>query len=171
MDLFDKRWNVRILALLHELNGARFAVMKHELEINADSLTRSLQFLSYKGWVERNPGYGHPLRPEYVLTSRGQAMAQECGKLVNVVERLNVADTVYRKWSVPLLVTINGGIARFNGLRNALAISPRALTHGLQRLCASELVLQQSEYSLTPSGSQIAVLGTRLLEKRGRTAV
>ena len=163
MDLFQKRWNVRILALLHESKGARFVVMKHGLNVNADSLTRSLQFLMKGGWVQRNPGYGHPLRPEYILTPRGHAVAPRCSKLVRAVDRLDVAETVYRKWSVPLLVTIEAGTVRFNGLRETLDINPRALTQGLQRLCASELILQRLEYSLTPSGNRIATLGRRLL--------
>lgn len=163
MDLFQKRWNVRILALLHERNGARFVVMKHGLNTNADSLTRSLQYLMNEGWVQRNPGYGHPLRPEYVLTPRGHAVGPQCSKLVRTVHRLDVAEAVYCKWSVPLLVTIKAGTARFGGLRKALEINPRALTQGLQRLCASELILQRTEYALTSSGNRIATLGRGLL--------
>ncbi len=162
MDLFQKRWNLRILALLHESNGARFVVMKHGLNVNADSLARCLQFLTEGGWVRRNPGYGHPLRPEYVLTPRGRTVASQCNRLVRTVEHLHVGETVYRKWSVPLLVTIKAGTVRFNGLRQALDINPRALTQGLQRLHASELIRQRPEYCLTPPGDRIATLATRL---------
>ena len=154
---------MRILSLLHESNGARFVVMKNGLGVNADSLARSLQFLMKEGCVQRNPGYGHPLRPEYILTPHGRILAPQCSKLVKAVERLDVAETVYRKWSVPLLVTIKSGTVRFNGLRETLAINPRALTQGLQRLSASELVLQRLEYNLTPSGNRIAILGRGLL--------
>ena len=163
MDLFQKQWNVRILALLLENDGARFAVMKRGLNVNADSLTRCLQFLMKRGWVQRNPGYGHPLRPEYILTLQGHAVAPQCSKLVKTVDRLDIGQTVYRKWSVPLLVTIKTGIVRFSGLRETLDISPRALTQGLQRLCASELALQRLEYRLTPAGNRIATLGRDLL--------
>ena len=163
VEIFQKRWNLRILALLYESNGARFVVMKRALNVNADSLTRSLQFLIQGGWVQRNPGYGHPLRPEYILTTRGCDAAPQCRKLVRTVDGLDVADTVYCKWSIPLLVTIKSGAVRFNRLREALEISPRALTQGLQRLCASDLVLQRVEYSLTHSGSRIATLAEGLL--------
>ena len=162
MDLFQKRWNLRILALLHENNGARFVVMKHGLNVNADSLTRCLQFLTEGGWVRRNPGYGHPLRPEYILTPQGRAVASQCSRLVRTVERLDVAETVYHKWSVPLLVTIKTGIVHFSGLRQTLDVNPRALTQGLRRLCASELIRQRVEYRLTPSGNRIATLARRL---------
>lgn len=154
---------MRILALLHQSKGARFAVMKHALGVNADSLTRNLQFLLQQGWVQRNPGYGHPLRPEYILTPQGLAVAPQCSKLAKTVERLDVADTIYRKWSVPLLVTIKAGSMRFNGLRETLEINPRALTQGLQRLRASELILQRLDYRLSPSGNRIATLARVLL--------
>ncbi len=154
---------MRILALLHECNGARFAVMKRGLNTNADSLSRSLQFLMNAGWVQRNPGYGHPLRPEYVLTPQGRTVAPQCSRLVQMVDRLDVAEAVYRKWSVPLLVTIKAGTVRFSGLREALAINPRALTQSLQRLSTSELIVQRLEYGLTPSGKRIATLGQSLL--------
>ena len=165
MDLFQKRWNVRILALLYEHKGARFVVLKHGLNVNADSLTRSLQHLMKDGWVQRNPGYGHPLRPEYILTPQGHAVAPQCSRLVSAVDRLDVAKAVYCKWSVPLLVTIKAGTVRFNGLRETLAINPRALTQGLQRLSASELILQRLEYDLTPSGDRIATLVRDLFQE------
>lgn len=163
MDLFSKRWNVRILAVLHESKGARFAVMRQALTVNADSLTRCLKFLIKGGWVRRNPGYGHPLRPEYILTSQGQSVAPHCSSLVAAVDRLEMADTVYQKWSVPLLVAIQAGNGRFNVLRETLGISPRALTQSLQRLCASGLVRKKSEYRLTPTGDRVATLGRRLV--------
>ena len=164
MDLFNKRWSVRILALLHSNNGARFVVMKQGLEVNADSLTRNLQHLMDAELVERNPGYGHPLRPEYILTARGRALAPRCEKLVQAVARLGVADTVYRKWSVPLLVHIRSGNGRFSRLRDDLGVNPRALTQSLHRLRASDLVMQKVDYRLTASGNRIAVLGDSLVE-------
>ncbi len=162
MDLFNKRWNVRILALLHQNNGARFVVLKNGLSVNADSLTRNLNFLIQGGWVQRNPGYGHPLRPEYILTPLGKTVAPDCAKLVQAVVQLNAADTVYRKWSVPLLVAVQDGVARFNGFREVLDVTPRALTLALHQLNTSKLIQQQTVYSLTSSGSRIATLGRTL---------
>ncbi len=164
LDLFSKRWSVRILALLHSNKGARFVVMKQSLSVNADSLTRNLHYLIELGWVARNPGYGHPLRPEYILTPRGEVLAPKCGKLVQAVDRLDVADTVYRKWSIPLLVSIRSGTGRFSMLRDDLGVNPRALTQSLQRLCASDLVRQRADYRLTASGNRIAMLGDPLVD-------
>ena len=148
--------------MLHQNNGARFVVIKRDLDVNADSLTRNLQFLIDGGWVQRNPGYGHPLRPEYLLTDKGQSIAAQCSKLVAAGHRLKVTETIFHKWSIPLLVTVKTGTYRFNELRQTLEITPRALTQALQRLCASDLLAQQLEYRLTPSGIRIATVAHRL---------
>lgn len=140
--------------------------MKQGLDVNADSLTRNLQVLMTTGLVARNPGYGHPLRPEYILTPRGAAIAPQCGRLVNAVDRLGVADTVYRKWSVPLLVRIKAGTGRFSRLRQDLGVNPRALTQSLHRLRESDLVQQRADYRLTVSGKRIATLGDPLVQLR-----
>lgn len=137
--------------------------MKQGLRVNSDSLTRNLQALMAAGWVARNPGYGHPLRPEYILTSTGKVLAPHCSKLVSAVSRLGVADTVYRKWSVPLLVRIKAGAGRFSTLREDLGVNPRALTQSLHRLRDSDLVLQRTDYRLTASGKRIAKLGDPLV--------
>ena len=156
MELFDKRWSVRILAFLHENRGARFVVMKHALDVNADSLTRTLQHLMADGWIQRNPGFGHPLRPEYILTRQGQGIAAGCSRFAASVESLGVAETIYHKWSVPVLVNIGAGVVRFGSLLNTLGVTPRALTQGLERLSEANLVWQPQYYALTNAGREIA---------------
>ena len=138
-------------------------VLKNRLQTNADSLSRGLQFLSDTGFVRRNPGYGHPLRPEYVLTPLGQSVAPGCSTLAAAVDRLQLAETVYCKWSLPLLVTIRGGVVRFGNLREVLGINPRALTQGLRRLDGARLLVQRTDYRLTTAGRRIAVLGGNLI--------
>ena len=162
MNIFAKRWYVRVLAHLYDHNGARFVVMKHALGINADSLTRTLKALIDEGWVERNPGYGHPLRPEYILSDSGRVLAERCSRFDTVVDTLQVASTVYHKWSVPTLIVIDHGVSRFNALREQLAITPRALTQSLERLCLVALVEQRDGYRTTVPGRRIAQLAERL---------
>ena len=156
MDIFARRWHVRVLAHLHDHNGARFVVMKHALGISADSLTRALKELMDLGWVQRNPGYGHPLRPEYILTDGGRVLAAHCSRFQALIGEMRIAGTIYRKWSVPSLVAIEGGADRFNELRAHLQITPRALAQSLSRLCEVGLVRQQDGYSTTERGSIVA---------------
>ena len=163
VELFARRWHVRVLALLYELNGARFVVLKGALGISADSLTRALDSLLRAGWVQRNPGYGHPLRPEYVLTESGRALAAHCSRFQATVEGLEVGPVIYRKWSAPSLIAIERGVERFSDLRDALRVTPRALTQSLVRLRDADLVTSGERYANTRAGSRIARAAMALL--------
>ena len=66
--LLHHRWAVPILAVLHREKGAKFVTLGSRLGVSRDSLRRSLDRLTQQRLVRRNPGYGHPMRPEYVLT-------------------------------------------------------------------------------------------------------
>lgn len=130
--------------------------------MNADSLSRSLEELMAAGWVQRNPGYGHPLRPEYILTKEGQDLARYCSLFDALVAELGVTSVIYRKWSVPTLLGINEGATRFNELRDSLVITPRALSQSLDSLCAVDLVRQDAGYGTTDNGSAIAKRAAQL---------
>ena len=85
--LFHNRWSVPILAELHRHRGSRFVTLSRTLELSRESLRRTLGALIDGGLVGRNPGYGHPLRPEYVLTSAGERIAGACRPLVEQLRR------------------------------------------------------------------------------------
>ena len=154
--LFSGRWHVRVLALLHRQRGARFVVMKQALGVSADSLSRCLKELMALGLVQRNPGYGHPLRPEYLLTETGQRVAVQCAEFEESVQRLDAAAVIYRKWSVPTLVAVDRGVTRFNDLKSIVGITPRALTQALSRLGNAQLICTAGGYSATTRGSRLA---------------
>ena len=72
--LIGSRWFVPLLALASREEGVRSAAL-----VGPPRASRapcwpecSMQLLG-KGWLMRNPGHGHPLRPEYVLTEAGPA--------------------------------------------------------------------------------------------------
>ena len=154
--LFSGRWYVRVLAMLYQQRGARFVVMKQALAVSADSLSRCLKDLIAFGQVQRNPGYGHPLRPEYILTPTGEAVAAHCSKFDEYAESLGVREVVYRKWSVPILLVLIQDVDRFNDIKLALGITPRALTQTLARLVAAGLVTSVAGYAATISGREVA---------------
>lgn len=155
---FSGRWFVRVLGLLHEQRGARFVVMKNGLGVPADSLSRCLKQLMAAGWVQRNPGYGHPLRPEYILTPAGAPIAVRCWEFDETVRALDLTGTVFRKWTVPALIAISRGAVRFNDLKSALDVTPRALTQALGRLTCAKLVLADGGYRTTCAGRRVAGL-------------
>ena len=86
--LSRNRWAVALLADVAAHNGARFVELLHRLDLSRDSLSRTLDAAKAAGWIVPNPGRGHPLRPEYLLTQDGARMALAVEQLGDaVIER------------------------------------------------------------------------------------
>ena len=157
--LFHHRWSAPVLAELLRQKGSRFAALSGTLGVGSDSLRRALDSLLALGLVARNPGYGHPLRSEYVLTAEGEPIAERCAKLLAASGN----DVLLRKWSLPVLAAL-GEPARFSELRVSVpGVTPRALALALKDLQAAELVERRIEdaypprtlYSPTPQGRRL----------------
>ncbi|QKK06789.1 MAG: hypothetical protein HND58_00510 [Planctomycetota bacterium] len=43
------------------------------LGVGREALRQTVEFATAHGWVVRNAGHGHPLRPDFVLTESGRA--------------------------------------------------------------------------------------------------
>jgi DNA-binding HxlR family transcriptional regulator len=151
--LFHHRWAVPILGELERAGGgSRFVQLANRLGLSRESLRQTLAALIATGLVMRNPGYGHPLRPEYVLTQRGRRLAPNCVRLVDALEREGLVDVGLKKWSVPVLVAL-GAERRFGELRDELRASPRALTLALKELADAGLVERRVHADFPPSTS------------------
>src|SRR6185436_15077951 len=119
--LFHHRWSAPVLAELLRQKGSRFAALAGILGVGSDSLRRALDSLLTLGLVARNPGYGHPLRPEYVLTDDGRVVAERCAELLAT----NEGEVLLKKWSLPVLAALMQP-ARFSELRAAVpGVTPR----------------------------------------------
>ena len=148
ISLFHHRWAAPILAELRRQKGSRFAALAGLLGVGRDSLRRTLTALIELGLVARNPGYGHPLRPEYVLTRRGDDVAARCARLLDALG--DARDVALRKWSLPVLLALRNA-SRFSDLREELpGISPRALALALKDLQAAKLVERRVDETAYP---------------------
>jgi DNA-binding HxlR family transcriptional regulator len=135
------RWLVPILAQMAEGGGARFVVLANRLKAPRDSLTRALAEAQASGWIMRIPGHGHPLRPEYILTSAGRDAAVLAVILRDWLKTRDLAHADLTRWGLPILRLLSDGPSRFNALGRALApATPRALTIALDALVAQGLV-------------------------------
>ncbi|MGH3032551.1 MAG: winged helix-turn-helix transcriptional regulator [Gaiellaceae bacterium] len=142
--LFHHRWAAPVLAELNRSRGSRFVTLSNRLGLSRESLRRTLTALVDAGLVTKNPGYGHPLRPEYVLTERGRAVAPACARLLAALERLGANEVGLKKWSMPALLALAPGECRFSELRKRLPeVTPRALSLALKDLDAVGLVERQ----------------------------
>jgi DNA-binding HxlR family transcriptional regulator len=162
--LFHLRWAAPILAELERTSGSRFVTLSHRLGLSRESLRRTLAALLERGLVARNPGYGHPLRPEYVLTAEGARLAPACGDLLVALRGSGLEDVALKKWSMPLLYALGDGARRFSELRTLLpGITARALALALKDLEAWGLVERRVTDDYPPATVYESTLRARTL--------
>jgi len=177
--LFHHRWSVPVLAELHRTSGSRFVALVHCLGVSPDSLRHTLRALIGHGWVMRNPGYGHPLRPEYILTPAGAGLAPVCAQMAKLLHTMGIEEVGLKKWSMPVMISIQAGHGRFSDLKTSMTgISARALTMTLKDLQAAGLVSRTilsgypptARYTLTQQGRKLGQLleGISVSRRRGR---
>jgi DNA-binding HxlR family transcriptional regulator len=156
--LLHHRWALPVLALLQQSAGAKYVTLQVRLGVGRDSLRRTLDALMTDELVMRNPGYGHPLRPEYILTPAGTRLAPACVKTMALLARSAAEEVGLRKWSLPVVLAIGNGHTRFSDLRAVIpTATARALTLTLKLLVAERLVERavldehppRTEYRLT----------------------
>ena len=156
--LVRHRWCIPILAITEHLGGARFAAYRGHLGISRDALSSTLGYLIEQRLLDRNAGYGHPLRPEYVATGAGRAVGPACAVLFERLQRLDVERVALRKWSLPVVGAVGGEIGNFAGLHERLSpITPRALSACLTGLRQVELLRRETDdlYRLTETAREI----------------
>ncbi len=163
--LFHHRWTAPILAELHVSGGCKFVTLVNRLEISRDALGNTLRALAKAGWVGRNPGYGHPLRPEYILTRSGSRLGPSCVRVMQTLQRLGIERIGLRKWSLPIVYALTLGETRFSQLRAVWPdLTPRALTMTLKELQGAGVVQRfvadgyppGTYYTLTARGKRLA---------------
>jgi DNA-binding HxlR family transcriptional regulator len=168
--LIDRRWALPVIRELHETGGCKFVTLVHALGLSRETLRHTLESLIEGGLVRRNPGYGHPMRPEYLLTARGRKLAPAAGRLLAELERRGKVELGLKKWSLPVLVALEKE-SRFGELKSSLApVTPRALTLALKALVRAGLVERRihdafppaTSYRLTGPGRSLEQLAARL---------
>lgn len=163
--LVHNRWSLAVVAELHRSGGAKFVTLAHRLGVGRESLKRTLATLAALDVVAKNPGYGHPLRPEYVLTPRGRRIAPACAELLAALAERGLEDVGLRKWSLPVLVALDGG-RRFSELRAALpGATSRALALALKDLGAAGLVRRELVDEFPPTALYRATSEARALRR------
>lgn len=161
--LFHHRWTVPIVAELHRRQGERFAYLARRFDISRESLSQTLGYMIRLGIVRRNPGYGHPLRPEYLLTERGARLGPFCVRLDDLLNQSDHPKVGLRKWTMPLLHALStrkegGRFSEF--LASFPSLTPRALSTSLKLMEESGLMSREvtpgfppsTRYSLTATG-------------------
>ncbi len=149
---FHHRWTAPILAELHRTNGAKFITLVARLGIPRETLVRTLASLIRSGWVRRNPGHGHPMRPEYLPTRKGRRLGWACERLLFQLRRRDLEGVALKKWSMPVLHALAGGPRRFSELKRKLGpVSTRALALAIRDLVGAGLVRRSVSAAYPPT--------------------
>lgn len=158
--LSASRWMIPVLAEMAGQQGSRFSVLERALGASKSMLSATLASLERDGWVRKNAGHGHPLRPEYLLTAEGHSVAAWCVRIIDQRRALGIEHDALGRWSLPLIKEIGPDRARFTELQRRLApISPRALSLELSSLCDVRLLNRCAPgplYGLTDRGLELA---------------
>jgi len=159
------RWLVPLMAHVLDAGGSRFAAMLAQMGLSRSALAASLAQLQAAGWLARNPGHGHPLRPEYVLTPAGMPIAGFCMKVMAQRARLGLEPGQLPRWSLPVVARLGRAPSRRSALRASLPpVTPRALSLTLKQMLSTDLVERALEdefppiaiYGLTGRGKRLA---------------
>lgn len=165
VSLTEQRWALAVLSALADRRGAKFVTLERTLGAPKESLARALAGLLEAGLVERPAGYGHPLRPEYVLTEAGAHAAQLAGAVQAALVGLELRPGRLGRWALPALAAMHAAPIRFNALARTLApVTPRALSASLSGLVEHDLAARriaqegplQALYAVGPRGHDLA---------------
>ncbi len=160
-----RRWTIPLLAELYRSKGSRVVTLVNRLGVSRQALRQTLDAGCAHRLIQPNPGYGHPLRPEYILTNAGATIAPACDAIDRLVKRRGLEETAYLKWSLPVLLALTAGPQRFSQLSRRLDTSTdRALTLALKDLTGIGLIDRfvldtfppATEYRLTDRAHRLA---------------
>lgn len=162
--LFHHRWTVPILAQLHKDHGARFVPLAYRLGASEGALRLALDDLIADGLVTPNPGYGHPLRPEYILTAEATDLAPLCQRVDDLLDKLHLREIALKKWSMPVLWAVGDGPTRFSAVTRTLStITDRAAAIALKDLASLELIDRRIHDGFPPSALYLPTrIGNRI---------
>ncbi|WP_377194584.1 winged helix-turn-helix transcriptional regulator [Ruegeria meonggei] len=132
--LTSRAWSLNILAALHEGVPGRQAPLLAATCAGRTSFSASLDHLIKMGLLEKNPGHGHPLRPEFRLTPSGTLAAETASRITKAVPKDTQFALLRRSWTVPVLA-LTQTPRRFSEIRSGLVpITDRALSKSLHQL-------------------------------------
>ncbi|MEM9426778.1 MAG: winged helix-turn-helix transcriptional regulator [Pseudomonadota bacterium] len=145
--LTSRTWSLSILAHLHRGVPARQAPLMAATRAGRTAFAASLKHLVELALLERNPGHGHPLRPEYRLTEVGKDAARVAAQIVDAVPDEGQFAVLRRSWTVPVLA-ITQTPQRFSRIKARLApITDRALSQSLRELETRDWLRREIETS------------------------
>ena len=100
VNLTSRAWALTILARMQEGVPGRQAPLLVATGAGRSAFALSMDHLIEIGLVERNPGHGHPLRPEFRLTEAGARAAPLAKGIEGAAGRAHHR-LLRKSWTVP----------------------------------------------------------------------
>lgn len=155
----SRAWAIPILSSLHAGVAGRQAPLLVATGASRTAFAQSMDHLISIGLLERNPGYGHPLRPEFRLTELGVSAAAIAHKIQSVTADED-QDLIRRSWTLPVLTTIHRP-RHFNDIkRNLRTITDRALSQSLKAMETRDWVQRSVDAAARPPRSIYRAMNT-----------
>lgn len=150
VNLTSRAWSLNILAALHHGTPGRQAPLLAATGASRTSFANSLEHLVQLKLLEKNPGHGHPLRPEFRLTPLGREAASTAARIVSLVPDEAEFRLLRRSWTLPVLA-ITAAPRRFTEIKSGLGrITDRALSQSLGQLEEKNWISRSVDLSQKP---------------------
>jgi DNA-binding HxlR family transcriptional regulator len=134
VNLCSRTWSITALALMARGVSGRVSPLAAEAGCGRTAMSVSVEHLIDLGLLERNPGHGHPLRPEFRLTLMGLHIAEWALELGSFAESESDKALMRSKWTLPLIDCLHQE-RRYSDLRRELVpVTDRALSNCLSKL-------------------------------------
>lgn len=171
VNLTSRSWSLHILAALHRGIVGRQAPLLAATGASRTSFGQSLKHLITLNLLERNPGHGHPLRPEFRLTAKGQQIAAIANQVLTLEASQTDRTLLRRMWTLPILAVSNRP-RQFSHLKSHLpSITDRALSQSLKSIEAHNWIARSIDthsrpprplYRAINEGAQISAIAQDL---------
>ena len=154
-----RAWALPVLALMHDGAPGRQAVLLDRTGAGRTALGQSLTHLIALGLVERTPGHGHPLRPEYRLTDAGETAGAMASAVMRASPGQSGVPLLRRAWSLPVLA-VSQRPRLFSEIKQALpGITDRALSQSLKGLQGQSWLDRHVEADVHPPRARYRAAG------------
>lgn len=159
VNIASRAWALPILSSLYVGVEGRQAPLLAATGASRTAFAQSMDHLIEHGLLERNPGYGHPLRPEFRLTQLGK----EAAAIADKIHRVSSQDDqslLRRSWTLPVLTSLQTP-SHFNDIkRNLHTITDRALSQSLKSMESRDWVHRSVDESARPPRSIYSAINT-----------
>jgi len=159
VNITSRAWALPILSNMHAGIAGRQAPLLAATGASRTAFAQSMDHLITMGLLERNPGYGHPLRPEFRLTSLGISAAAIANKIQSIAADED-QNLLRRSWTLPVLTSLHTP-SRFNDIKRSLpSITDRALSHSLKTMEVRSWVCRSVDETARPPRSMYVAVNT-----------